>query len=81
VDLKKEIDKINQIKEQYKHYYEKVLEEVLKQKKINEELKQSSQQLTHSELHKLKEELDDLRRQTMSKKEKENVNRYPYSIF
>jgi len=38
-DLKKEIDKINQIKDQYKLYYEKVLEELLKQKKLNEEIK------------------------------------------
>lgn len=37
-DLKKEIDKINQIKEQYKQYYEKVRDELIRLKKVNEDL-------------------------------------------
>ena len=42
-DLKKEIDKINQIKDQYKQYYEKVRDELIRLKKVNEELQQAQQ--------------------------------------
>jgi len=52
--LKKEIEKLNEVKEQYRIHFEKLKEEIIKLKKANEALKDELHKQQHSEIEQLK---------------------------
>ncbi|KAM3130748.1 hypothetical protein pb186bvf_017162 [Paramecium bursaria] len=60
-ELKKEIERVTQVKDQYKQYYEKIRDELVRQKRINEELQQNQQYSAKQEIDKLRQDLQELR--------------------
>ena len=60
-ELKKELSKSNEIRDQYKVYYEKIRTELLKNKKQFEMLKEENQFKNNAEIEALKGEVEHLK--------------------
>ena len=68
-ELKREIEKLNEIKEQYRIHFDKLKNEIIRLKKANDALKDGMQKQQHSEIEQLKIKLGTL----SMMEEKENL--------
>jgi len=59
-ELKRELEKSNEIKEQYRVYYDKLKNEILRLKKENETIRESAQKQNNAEIEQLKIKLSTL---------------------
>lgn len=62
--MQKELEKANQLKEEYKQYYEKIREEIIQLKKAYEKLKSDQTNQTSSEIERLKLQIAALQMQS-----------------
>ena len=62
--LQKELEKSNQLKEEYKQYYEKIREEIIQLKRAYEKLKSDQTNQASSEIEKLKLQIASLQMQS-----------------
>ncbi|EAS04121.2 centrosomal protein, putative (macronuclear) [Tetrahymena thermophila SB210] len=77
-ELKKELQKANEIKEQHKVYYEKLRAELLKQKKQYEMLKEENNFKNNGEIEQLRNEIQLLKQQKENVEPNMNINATAY---